>query len=347
MQLTRVLLADDHAVVRAGIHKVIEDSLDLQIVAEVEDGPTLMNSLETIKPDCLLLDISMPAFDPLKTIPEIRIKYPDLKILVVSAYDDDLYVKGLLEAGVDGYHLKDQPLSDLKLAIQRVLSGERWISSSLITKLVEATKLTSQAPLLTSRQLDILRLLNQGLDNNSIALEMNLSIKTIENHLTRLYKQLGVHSRLEASNFVNQHPEVWGGKGGLYVQENPHTLRIHEVAILLVDDNPRYLHQLKRVLGKIIPKADIFLANDSDEAIYLAKNVQPQLALVDVVLGEEDGIRCGNFIKSVSKKSRLVMISAYPDREFRRLSLEAGAVAFLDKKELDALTLQQVVEDLL
>jgi DNA-binding NarL/FixJ family response regulator len=347
MPLTRVLLADDHAVVRAGIHKVIEESPDLQIVAEVEDGPTLMDCLETTKPDCLLLDISMPAFDPLKTIPEIRTKYPDLKILVVSAYDDDLYVQGLLEAGVDGYHLKDQPLSDLKLAIQRVLNGKRWISSSLITKLVEATKPISKAPLLTSRQLDILRLLNEGLDNNSIALEMNLSIKTIENHLTRLYKQLGVHSRLEASNYVNQHPEVWGGSGIIFYQDNSPKLHINEISILLVDDNPRYLHQLKRVLSKIIPKADIYLANELKEAVSLAKNVQPQLVLVDVVLGEEDGIRCGYLIKSVSKKSRLVMISAYPDREFRRLSLEVGAVAFLDKKELDALTLQEVVEDLI
>ncbi|MBM3143841.1 MAG: response regulator transcription factor [Chloroflexi bacterium] len=347
MGKSRILLADDHAVVRAGIHKVIEDSPDLQIVAEVEDGSSLLECLERTRPDCLLVDISMPAFDPLKSIPEIRNRYPDLKILVVSAYDDDVYVHGLLEAGVDGYHLKDQSLGDLKLAIHRVLNGERWISGSLIKKLVDQPRPSPQTPMLTSRQIEILRLLQDGLDNNRIALEMNLSVKTIENHLTRVYKQLGVCSRLEASNYVNHHPEVLRIKGHRVFQQRPLTRRSHEVAILLVDDNRRYLHQLKRILSKVVPQADQYEANDSNEAVYIAKNIQPQLVLVDVVLGEEDGIRCARRIKAVSAKSRLVIISAYPDREFHRLSIEAGAVAFLDKKDLDAKTLQQVVEDLL
>ena len=240
---SRILLADDHAVVRAGIHKAIEDSPGLQIVAEVEDGTSLFQVLEQTHPDCLLVDISMPAFDPLISIPKIRARYPGLKILVVSAYDDDHYVYGLLEAGVDGYHLKDQSLSDLKLAIERVLNGERWISSSLITRLVDQPKPTLQAPKLTSRQIEILRLLREGLGNNNIALEMNLSVKTIENHLTRVYKLLGVRSRLEACNYVNYHPEILGIKGHCVFHQQRKG-GSHNVAILLVDDNRRYLHQL-------------------------------------------------------------------------------------------------------
>ncbi len=347
MEKSRILLADDHEVVRAGIQKVVEDAQNLQIVGEVEDGISLLESLELTRPECLLVDISMPAFDPLKTIPEIRARYPKLKILVVSAYDDDVYVHGMLEAGVDGYHLKDQPLSDLKLAIQRVLNGERWISSSLISKLVDKPKPSAETPILTSRQIEILRLLRDGLDNNGIALEMNLSVKTIENHLTRIYKQLGVRSRLEASNYVNQHPEILGIKGYRVIQQRKNLNRPYGVSILLVDDNRRYLQQLQRILGKVVPRAGLYEANDLNEAVYIAKNVQPQLVLVDVVLGEEDGIRCARRIKAVSGQSRIVMISAYPDREFHRLSIEAGAVAFLDKKDLDASAIQQVVEDLL
>jgi DNA-binding NarL/FixJ family response regulator len=174
-----------------------------------------------------------------------------------------------------------------------------------------------------------------------------LSIKTVENHLTRLYKQRGVRSRLEASNYVNQHPEVLGIKGHRVLQQHPPSRRPREVAILLVDDNRRYLYQLQRLLGRVVPQADLYEANDSSEAIYLAKNIQPKLVLVDVVLGDEDGIRCARRIKAVSEKSRIIMISAYPDREFHRLSIEAGAVAFLDKKDLDVRTLQHVVEDLI
>jgi DNA-binding NarL/FixJ family response regulator len=346
MKLARVLLADDHAVVRAGIHKAIEESPDLQIVAEVEDGPSLWNSIKRTHPDCLLLDISMPAFDALKEIPKIRSRYPDMKILVVSAYDDDAYVQGLLEAGVSGYHLKDQPLGDLKLAIQRVLNGERWISGSLISKLVDP-KPTANVPVLTTRQREILLLLQEGLDNQGIAAEIHLSVKTVENHLTRLYKQLGVRSRLEASNYVNQHPEILGIQGSQTLHIPTPSRQPHQIAMLLVDDNKRYLHQLQRVLGKVIPQAILYEANDTNEATYIAQKVRPHLALVDVVLGDEDGIRCARRIKAVSGESRIIMISAYPDREFHRLSIEAGAVAFLDKKDIDARTLRQVVEDLL
>ncbi len=347
MGISSILLADDHEIVRAGFHKTIDDSPEYKIIGEVEDGSSLLLFLEETYPDCLLVDISMPAFEPLKDIPEIRAKYPGLKILVVSAYDDDFYVHGLLEAGVDGYHLKDQPLNDLKLALQRVLAGERWVSSPLIDRLVDHNHPSPEAPMLTSRQIEILRLLQEGLDNNAIALAMNLSVKTIENHLTRLYRQLRLSSRLEASHFVNEHPEVLGIKGYRIDQKQSFQPGSHDVAILLVDDNRRYLHQLLRVLGRVVPQADLYEANDSNEAVTMAKCIQPQLVLVDVILGEEDGIQCARRIKLVSEKSRLVMISAYPDREFHRLSIDAGAVAFLDKKDLDATTLQQVVEDLL
>ncbi len=345
MAKARILLADDHAVVRAGIRKVVEEIPDLEVVAEVGSGPTLFAGLEKTRPDCLLIDITMPNFDPINAIYQIRELYPQMKILVVSAYDDDVYVQGLLKAGVNGYHLKDQPLSDLQLAILRVLSGERWISTPIISKLVTSAQPPSLASLLTARQRDILRLLQDGLDNNGIALEMGLSVKTVENHLTRLYKQLQVQSRLEAVNYLAQHPEVLGVIGQDAVQGPAESSHAKTIAILLVDDNLRYMRQLQHVLGKVCPGAILYEAESILTAVQLAQRVTPRLVLVDVVLGEEDGIRCARRIKAVSPHSRIIMISAYPDREFHRLSLEAGAVAFLDKKDLDAVTLKQVIED--
>jgi DNA-binding NarL/FixJ family response regulator len=266
---------------------------------------------------------------------------------VVSAYDDDVYVQGLLGAGVNGYHLKDQPLSDLKLAIQRILDGERWISSPLIGKLVISSQPSYPGSnLLTGRQRDILRLLQEGLDNHAIAQAMALSVKTVENHLTRLYRQLNVQSRLEAVNYVSQHPEILRITGQEAQQTPANSAHAKGISVLLVDDNPRYLRQLQRVLGKICPQGVFYEAESIIEAVRVAQRVLPQLVLVDVVLGEEDGIRCARRIKAVSQGSRVIMISAYPDREFHRLSLEAGAVAFLDKKDLDSVTLQHVIEDL-
>src|SRR5271166_6124859 len=109
MQTARVLLADDHAVVRAGLRNALIGLPGLEVVGEVEDGPQLTEALARLQPDLLVVDVSMPEFDPVPAVRRLKIDYPALRILVVSAYDDEAYVVGLLEEGVDGYHLKDQP----------------------------------------------------------------------------------------------------------------------------------------------------------------------------------------------------------------------------------------------
>ena len=343
----RILLADDHAVVRAGLRKALEELPNLQVVGEVGNGPALLAGLSETQPDCLLIDVTMPEFEPVSAIRQIRAGYPDMKILVVSAYDDDVYVQGLLKAGVNGYHLKDQPLSDLRLAVQRVLDGERWVSSPLLDKLVSYTETSSASPTLTTRQRDILRLLQQGLDNQSIAQRLGLSVKTVENHLTRLYRQLNVQSRLEAANYAMRHPEVLAMSGPTVIPApvaSDAPLNEH-VTMLLVDDSARYRRQLRRMIGKICPRATIYGADNIEGAVRLTQQVAPQLVLVDVVLGDENGICCTRRIQALSPGSHIVLISAYPDREFHRLGLEAGAVAFLDKKDLDAATLRQIIDD--
>ena len=129
MNGTRILLADDHAVVCAGIRNALQELPGIEIVGEVGDGPTLFFVLGQTRPDCLLIDVTMPDFEPISAIRRIRASYPSMKILVVSAYDDRVYVQGLFSAGVNGYHLKDQSLSDLRLAVNSRLaasSGRPW-----------------------------------------------------------------------------------------------------------------------------------------------------------------------------------------------------------------------------
>jgi DNA-binding NarL/FixJ family response regulator len=349
MDGVRILLADDHAIVRAGIRKIIEEIPGLVVIGEVGSGPQVFDALQREPVGLLLIDVTMPDFDPIKATVKIRALYPALKILVVSAYDDDIYVQGLLGAGVNGYHLKDQPLNDLKLAIQRVLAGGRWISGPLIDKLVDPSPSQVSIPTLTNRQRSLLYLLKQGLDNQSIAQEMGLSVKTVENHLTRLYRQLDVKSRLEAVNFITRYPQILGTPG----QEAAHDSRpagpgIQKSAIVLVvDDNARYRNQLLRMIGKLCPRATIYEAESIQESLELCRQVKPHLSLIDVVLGEEDGITCARRIKAICPQTRIVLISAYPDREFHRLGLQSGAVAFLDKKDLDLFTLRQVIDDVI
>ncbi|GAB4494652.1 MAG: response regulator [Anaerolineales bacterium] len=344
MPPARTLLADDHALIRAGLRDALSNLPDIEIVGEASNGRDLFLSLERLRPDLLVMDVNMPDFEPVTAAHKIRTSYPELKILVVSAYDDEAYVVGLLSAGVNGYHLKDQPLSDLQVAVRRILEGGRWISDPLVNRLVDHHAETTSP--LTRRQRELLYLLTQGYNNNKIALVMDLSIKTVENHLTALYRAIGVESRLEANNYASRHPEL------LLVPEHEKMqgrLESHAemMAVLLVDDNARYRAQLGRLVARISPSATIYEAEDGTEAARLAGQVEPKLAFIDVVLREEDGIQCARRVKAVSPSTRIILISAYPDREFRRIGLNAGAVAFLDKKDIDAATMRQLVNDAL
>ena len=348
METTRIVIADDHALVRFGIRNALKDQPQLQIVGEVGDGPSLLQALNRLHPDLLIIDVTMPDFEPITTMQHVRAKYPEMFILVVSAHDDNVYVQGLLRVGVNGYHLKDQPLSDLRLAIEQVLSGKRWISSPLVDKLLRpAEEQNETLPKLSPRQLDILHLLTKGLDNRAIATQLGLSIKTIETHLTRLYRQLRVQSRLEATNYVHEHPEIIAPLKEVNQPQPTIIPTKKKPSILVVDDNQRYRQQLRRMIARIYPQALIYEAANGDDAMHLARQLSPLVAFVDVVLGDEDGIRCTRRIKAVSSKSRVILMSAYPDREFHRMGLEAGAIAFIDKKDLDAGTLFQIITDVL
>jgi DNA-binding NarL/FixJ family response regulator len=351
MPPVRVLLADDHVVVRAGLRNALEGLPNLEIAGEVGNGRELMDALPRIEPDLLILDANMPDFDPIAAVRRIKAQRPELKILVVSAHDNETYVVGLLNAGVDGYHMKDQPLADLQLATQRILSGERWISSSLVGRLAHAhhTPISAPgAPWLTRRQRELLRLLTQGLDNRHIAQSLDLSVKTVENHLTALYRVLGVDSRLKALHYALRHPELLAVSGQEVLELEPRQQKSnYELTVLVVDDNTRYRQQLTHLIGKIRPTSILYEAGNISEAVKLGQQVHPQLAIIDVVLEDEDGIQCARQLRSVSPSTRMVVVSAYPDRGFRKQALSAGAVAFVDKKDLDTASLRQVIEDAL
>lgn len=341
MSFARLLLADDHAVVRAGIAHALADLADLQIVGEVGTGGALLHALETLNVDCLLIDVAMPEFEPIGDIARVRARYPNLKILVVSAYDDDVYVQGLLGVGVNGYHLKDQPLADLRLAVQRVLAGERWICSPLVEKLLH---LREAAPVaLTERQRELLVYLQAGLDNLAIARRTGLSVKTVENHLTRLYRQLGVQSRLEAVSHIRQHPALLGATTSAAAVQR----ESGRPALLIVDDNTRYRTQLRRLIERAYPSITVVEAENTQVALHELRRSLPRLALIDVVLGDESGIECARAMHALAPGTRLVLFSAYPDREFHRQALDVGAVAFLDKKDVNAAALRELIDDVI
>jgi DNA-binding NarL/FixJ family response regulator len=348
MESVKVLLADDHALVRAGLRDALNNVPCLQVIGEVGNGRELVKALRQYQPDLLVVDVQMPDFEPVEDTRQIRSEHPQMKILVVSAYDDQAYVVGMLSAGMDGYHLKDQPLADLLLAVQRILDGGRWISDPLVNRLVDHS-ISHSVPetTITRRQRELLYLLTQGYNNQKIARVMEISNKTVENHLTALYRAIGVNSRLEANHYANRHPELLYVPGQEKNLGRGESLKVGTLTVLVVDDNPRYRTQLGRLVGKTCPTSYVYEAEDTVEAYRLAEQIKPNLAFIDVVLREDDGIQCVKRLKTISPSTRIVLISAYPDREFRRLGMSAGSVAFLDKKDIDSATVRQVVEDTL
>ena len=352
MKRYRTLLADDHEVVRSGIRNGLRAVLDIEIVGEVGSGSELMTSLAALRPiEFLLIDVAMPEFEPISDIQEIRARYPDLKILVVSAHDDDVYVQGLLGAGVNGYHMKDQPLNDLRLAVQRVLGGQKWVTGRLLDKLVTSVAdpdRTVQS--LTRRQREILKLLKEGNDNQTIARLCSLSVKTVENHLTRIYRQLGVQSRLEAVNFLSNHPNLLNDPSAPRQEVVAPSVILGdefvlEPTVLLVDDNARYRQMLRRTFSGFVSDQNLYEADGREAALKIAKRQTPHFAFVDVVLGNESGIECVRDLVGLPQAPRIILITAYPDREFHRSGLEAGATALIDKKDLSLEVLRQIVAD--
>ena len=210
----RVVLADDHPVVRAGVRTFLEKEPDLQVVGEIALGSEVETLTSHWQPDVLVLDVNMPGLDPVAATRRLKEQVPTLRILVLTAYDDDAYVTGLLAAGAMGYLLKEEALETLVAAIRAVARGESWLSQRIAGRLArravarvegaEADEHIRSEPL-TSREREVLHLLALGLSNDEIAGRLVISRRTVQNHVSNIYSKLGLASRAEAVLYAIRH----------------------------------------------------------------------------------------------------------------------------------------------
>jgi DNA-binding NarL/FixJ family response regulator len=200
----RVLLADDHVLVRQGIRQFLEDEGDIEVIAEADDGEEALRLVEDLQPDVAVLDIRMPKATGVETTRRIKARFPDIHVLVLTAYDDDPYVFALLQAGADGYVLKTASADELVRAVRTVHAGQSALSPEVASKVVR--QMTRGAPSgaadqvesLTERELDVLRLAARGMTNRAIGSELGISHRTVQGHLASVYGKLDVNSRTEA-----------------------------------------------------------------------------------------------------------------------------------------------------
>jgi len=199
-----VILADDHAVVRQGIRRFLEEARDISVVAEAEDGAEAIQLTGRHRPDVVVLDIRMPNVTGVEAARRIKEHFPDIRILALTAYDDDPYVFALLQAGADGYVLKTASADELVQAVRTVHRGESALSPQIASKVVrQATRgrpdgAADQVEPLTERELDVLRLVAKGMTNREVGRELGISHRTVQGHLASIYGKLNVSSRTEA-----------------------------------------------------------------------------------------------------------------------------------------------------
>jgi NarL family two-component system response regulator LiaR len=202
---TRVLLADDHAVLREGMRNLLEREKDLEVVGEANDGVEAVELVSKLKPAVVLMDIVMPKLNGIEATKQIKQVSPATCVLILTAYSDIRYILGLLEAGASGYLLKSSRGNEIIGAIRAVCSGESVldpvVTRKLLERVVDTAKRTEDAEergILSRREVEILRLASRGMSNKDIADALFLSVRTVKAHLTNIFNKMGVGCRTDA-----------------------------------------------------------------------------------------------------------------------------------------------------
>ena len=210
--MIKVLLVDDQNLIRQGLKALLELEPDLEIVGEAENGEMAINLIEQLQPNVVLMDIRMPIMDGVAATREILKRFRDIKILVLTTFDDDEYVKAALQNGAMGYLLKDTPSEELAVAIRAVDKGYTQLGPGIVKKLLTqfpSLESTQSPPIppslaeLTPREKEVLRLIAQGASNREIAKQLYISEGTVKNHVTNMLNRLNLRDRTQAAIFAN------------------------------------------------------------------------------------------------------------------------------------------------
>ncbi len=202
-QPVTILIADDHLMVREGLKQILELDGDIKVVAQADDGIQCLEQIAQADPDVILLDINMPNMNGLETLEKIRQKDKDRKVLILTIHNEVEYLMKAVEIGINGYVLKDSESSVLKKAIFSVYEGESYIEPSLTpilkNKIIERKAANE---VLTKREVEVLKLLAEGLFNKEIAYNLSISEKTVKNHVSNIFRKIGVADRTQAAVYA-------------------------------------------------------------------------------------------------------------------------------------------------
>lgn len=204
MKRIRILLADDHAVVRQGFKMILSSQSDMEIVGEAGNGREVVELAENLKPDIVVMDVAMPELNGIEATRRLATSVPHARVVALSMHKDNVYVREILRAGARGYLLKDSVAGDLVSAIRAVAQGEGYISPAVSNAVLDDYRkhVTNPIDLLSSREREVLQMLAEGKTNKEIAVVLNLSVYTVDAHRGRIMEKLNVHSINELVRFA-------------------------------------------------------------------------------------------------------------------------------------------------
>ncbi len=191
----RVLLADDHTLVRAGIRRLIESHADIEVVGEARNGEEAIDLAALKRPDVALIDLEMPGKNGLDVALELRDRYPEIAVVIMSMHDDPVHVRAALDRGVRGFIVKEAAPAELEIALRAAFDGQTFLSPKVSGRMVHPTAVSKSGSglgALSPRQREILTLLGQGKATKEIAAQLDISVKTVETHRARMMEVLGV-----------------------------------------------------------------------------------------------------------------------------------------------------------
>ena len=208
--MIKVLLVDDQNLIRQGLKALLELEADLEIVGEAENGENAINLIALFSPDVVLMDIRMPIMDGVAATREIKKRFPNVKVLVLTTFDNDEYVTAALQNGAMGYLLKDTPSEELAVAIRAVYKGYTQLGPGIVKKLLTQFPAATASQLpppslaeLTPREKDVLQLIATGASNREISQQLYISEGTVKNHVTNILNRLNLRDRTQAAIFAN------------------------------------------------------------------------------------------------------------------------------------------------
>jgi two-component system, NarL family, response regulator NreC len=208
--MTKVVIADDHAIVRTGLRALIQADPGLELVGEASGGLEAVELVGQFLPDVVVLDVSMPDLDGISVTRRVKVSYPNTRILILTVHEDEALLREAIKAGASGYILKRAAETELVAAIQVILRGDLYVDPAMLRSLLDDQvnpKPVSPALVepLTPREVDVLRLIVEGYTNKQVAEQLSISTRTVEGHRANLSEKLGLHSRVELVRYAREH----------------------------------------------------------------------------------------------------------------------------------------------